>query len=104
MLAEHSRRRDLAVTAQLHAFPLHRRLRADRDGLEAAYDAEHLLVCPGCALPHSHERDPSSFAPTPRCRCCGGDLVHFAAAQLPPPLEESLSRVAARRSDLRGAT
>jgi hypothetical protein len=62
------------------------------------------LVCPSCALPHSHERDPSSFAPTPRCRCCGGDLVHFADAELPPPLEECLSRVAARRSDLRGAT
>jgi len=103
-LAEHSRRRDVAVTAKLHALPLRRRLRADRDELEAAYDAEHLLVCQGCALPHSHERDPSSFAPVPRCRCCGGDLVRFAAAELPPPLEESLRQVAARRSDLRGAT
>jgi hypothetical protein len=103
-LAEHSRRRDLAVTAQLHALPLHRRLRADRDELEAIYDAEHLLVCQGCALPYSHERDPSSFAPTPRCRCCGGDLVHFAATELPPPLDESVSQVAARKSDLRGAT
>ena len=104
VLDDHSRRRDLAIMAQLHALPLHRRLRTDRTQVEATYDAEHLLICQGCTLPHSHERDTSSFTPTPRCRCCGGELVHLVGAELPPPLEESLSRVAARRSDLRGAT
>lgn len=102
-MAEHERRRAVAVAASLHALPLHRRVRTDRTDLEAAYDAAHLLVCRICALPRNDD-DPSgrSYHP-PTCRCCGGTLVPLVdAPELPPPLEESLERVAARRAQLRG--
>ncbi len=102
-MAEHERRRSASVAASLHALPLHRRVRADRANLEVAYDAAHLLVCPSCALPHNDEDPTRRPHHTPTCRCCGGTLVPLIEAPaLPPPLEESLERVAARRALLRG--
>lgn len=75
------------LAASLHALPLHRRVRADRADLEAAYDAAHLLVCPSCALPRNDE-DAAGRYHAPTCRCCGGTLVPLVEAPaLPPPLE-----------------
>jgi len=101
-MAEHERRRSAAVAASLHALPLHRRVRTDRADLEAAYDAAHLLVCPSCALPQNDDDPPGRGYRAPTCRCCGGSLVPLVDAALPPPLEESLAHVAARRAQLRG--
>ena len=101
-LAHHDSRREQAVTAELHALPLHRRLRVARCDLEAAYDARHLYVCRRCALPHNVQRDPHEQGPLAMtCRCCGGSLVPAAEApDLPPPLEDSLARVADRSEQL----
>ena len=101
-MAHHEARRQQAVTAELAALPLHRRLRVARCDLEAAYDARHLYVCRRCALPDNVERDPIDRGPLAMtCRCCGGSLVPAAEApDLPPPLEDSLARVAARRARL----
>ena len=102
-MTEHERLRSAAVASSLHALPLHRRVRADRADLEAAYDAAHLFVCPSCALPRNDDDPPGRGYRTPTCRCCDGPLVRLAdAPTLPPPLDESLARVAARRSQLRG--
>jgi hypothetical protein len=102
-MAEHERLRSAAVAASLHALPLHRRVRADRAEHEAAYDAAHLLVCPSCALPRNDDDPPGRSHRTPTCRCCDGPLVRLIdAPALPPSLDESLARVAARRSQLRG--
>jgi hypothetical protein len=105
-MAEHETRRARAIGSQLHALPFHRRLRADRAELEAAYDAEHLLVCPTCALPRNDDEGVSSFG-RPRaplaCRSCGGPLVALVdAPDLPPALHDSLARIAARRERLGG--
>ena len=101
-MAHHEARREQAVTAELHALPLHRRLRVARADLEAAYDARHLYVCRGCALAHNVECDPHGQGPLAvTCQCCGGSLVPAAEVpDLPPPLEDSLARVAARRERL----
>lgn len=100
-LAEHEQRRETAVTAQLHALPLHRRLRTERAGFDSAYDAEHLYVCTSCALPCNDDPDGRGLLAA-RCACCGGSLVPLAyAPDLPPPLESSLDRIAARRAQLR---
>ncbi len=101
-LAHHDSRREQAVTAELHALPLHHRLRVARCDLEAAYDARHLYVCERCALPYNVERDPHEQGPLAMtCRCCGGSLVPAAEApDLPPPLEDSLARVADRSEQL----
>ncbi len=102
-MAEHERLRSAAVVASLRALPLHRRVRADRADLETTYDADHLLVCPSCALPRNDDDPPGRSPRTPTCRCCGGPLVPLVdAPALPAPLDESLERVAARRSQLRG--
>jgi hypothetical protein len=102
-MAEHEQRRSDSVARTLRDLPLHRRLRADKADLEAAYDNEHLLVCPSCALPRNDDDPPSfSYRHAPTCRCCGGPLVRLVEATLPPPLEGSLQRIAARRARLRG--
>jgi hypothetical protein len=102
-MAEHEQRRSAAVSASLHALPLHRRVRADRAELEATYDGAHLLVCPSCALPRNDDDSPRHSSRAPTCRCCGGPLVRLVdAPALPPPLDESLARLAARRGQLRG--
>jgi hypothetical protein len=102
-MAEHEQRRSAAVAASLHALPLHRRVRADRADLEATYDAAHLLVCPSCALPRNDDDPPGRGYRTSTCRCCDGPLIRLIdAPALSPPLEESLARLAARRSQLRG--
>jgi hypothetical protein len=105
-MAEHEARRARAVGSQLHALPLHRRLRADRAELEAAYDAEHLLVCPTCALPRNDDESAPSFG-RPRaplaCRSCGGPLAALLdAPDLPPALHDSLARIAACRERIGG--
>lgn len=101
-VAEHEARREQAVTAELHTLSRHRRLRVARADLEAAYDARHLYVCRGCALPHNVERDPHGLGPLAvTCQCCGGSLVPAAEVpNLPPPLEDSLARVAGSRKRL----
>jgi hypothetical protein len=101
-MAHHEARRAAAVTAELAALPLHRRLRVARCDLEAAYDARHLYVCPRCAVPAKVEPDPIERGPLAMtCRCCGGSLVPPGEApDLPPPLDDSLFRVAARREQL----
>ncbi len=103
-MAEHEQRRSAATVASLRGLPLHRRLRADRADLESAYDAEHLLICPSCALPRNDDDPPSfTYRHAPTCRCCGGPLVRLVEAPaLAPPLEESLRCIAARRARLRG--
>ncbi len=98
-MAEHERRRSAAVARALRDLPLHRRLRTERADLEAAYDAEHLLVCPTCAVPRNDEDPPGRRYHALACRCCGGALVRLVEApMLPPPLAESLDRIAARRT------
>jgi hypothetical protein len=100
-MAEHERRRAAAVTRALRELPIHRRLRTDRADLEAAYNAEHLLVCPTCAVPRNDEESPGRSYHVLACRCCGGAVVRLVdAPELPPPLEESLERIAARRTRL----
>ena len=102
-MAEHERRRSASVARALKDLPLHRRLRAERADLEAAYDAEHLLVCPSCAVPRNDEDPPGRSYHALACRCCGGALVRLVEAPaLPPPLAESLDRIAARRTRLWG--
>jgi len=102
-MAEHERRRSAAVARALRDLPLHRRLRTERADLEAAYDAEHLFVCPSCAVPCNDEDPPGRRYNTLACRCCGGALVRLVEAPvLSPPLEESLDRIAARRTRLWG--
>ena len=98
-LAEYERRRTAAVTATIRDLPLHRRVRTDRADLDAAYDAEHLYVCTSCALPSGHDDEATGRAPlVARCRCCGGPLVPLIdAPDLPPPLDDSLARIASRR-------
>jgi hypothetical protein len=102
-MAEHEARRGAIVTAQLHALPLHRRVRADRGMLEAAYDAQHLLVCCDCALPRNDDEPPAygrRQAPV-SCRSCGGPLVPLMdATELAPALHDSLARITARRVEL----
>lgn len=103
-MAEHEARRSAAVNAQLQALPLHRRVRADRAEVEAAYDTEHLHICPDCALPRNDD-DPHSVYGRPlaplACRGCGGALVRLVNAPgLPPALDESLAQIAARRERL----
>jgi hypothetical protein len=101
-LTEHEERRERAVAAQLHALPLHRRLRTDRTDLDAAYDAEHLYVCTSCALPRNDDDPGGRGLHAARCACCGQPLVPLAYdPDLPPPLEDSLDRIAARRQQLR---
>jgi hypothetical protein len=98
-MAEHERRRSASVAGTLRALPLHRRLRTELADLEAAYDAEHLLVCPSCAVPCNDEDPPGHRYHGLACRCCGGALVRLVEAPvLPPPLAESLDRIAARRT------
>jgi len=100
-MAEHERRRSASVARALRDLPLHRRLRTERADLEAAYDAEHLLVCPSCAVPCNDEDPPGRRYNALACRCCGGALVRLVDAPvLPPPLAESLDRIAARRTRL----
>ena len=100
-MAEHERRRSASVARALRDLPLHRRLRTERADLEAAYDAEHLFVCPSCAVPCNDEDPPGRRYNALACRCCGGALVRLVEAPvLPPPLEESLDRIAARRTRL----
>ena len=105
-MAEHEARQARAVASRLRALPLHRRLRADRAELEAAYDAEHLFVCPGCALPRNDdEGEPSLGRPRApfACRSCRGPLVRLVdAPDLPPALHDSLARIAARKERLGG--
>ena len=98
-LAEYERRRTAAVTATLRDLPLHRRVRIDRADLEAAYDAEHLYVCPNCALPAGHDDEATARAPLVEgCRCCNGPLVPLIdGPDLPPTLDDSLDRIASRR-------
>ena len=102
-LAEYERRRTAAVTATIRDLPLHRRVRVDRTDLDAAYDAEHLYVCTSCALPSGPDDEATGRAPLfARCRCCDGPLVPFIdAPDLPPPLDDSLARIASRRQLLR---
>ncbi|MGH9304055.1 MAG: hypothetical protein ACRDZ5_06535, partial [Acidimicrobiales bacterium] len=100
-MAEHERRRSAAVARALRDLPLHRRLRSERADLEAAYDAEHLFVCPTCAVPRNDEEPPGRSYHVLACRCCGGALVRLVEAPvLPPTLAESLERIAARRTQL----
>ncbi len=100
-MAEHERRRSAAVARALRDLPLHRRLRTERADLEAAYDAEHLFVCPSCAVPCNDEAPPGHSYHVLACRCCGGALVRLVDAPvLPPTLAESLERIAARRTRL----
>ncbi len=102
-MAEHERRRSASVARALRDLPLHRRLRTERADLEAAYDATHLLVCPTCAVPRNDEEAPGRRSHVLACRCCGGALVRrVEAPALPPPLAESLERIAARRTRLWG--
>ncbi|MDA8284830.1 MAG: replication-relaxation family protein [Actinomycetota bacterium] len=102
-MAEHERRRSAAVARALKGLPLHRRLRTERADLDAAYDAEHLLVCPSCAVPCNGEEPPGRSYHALVCRCCGGALIRLVEApMLPPPLAESLERIAARRTRLWG--
>jgi len=102
-MAEHERRRSAAVARALRDLPLHRRLRTERADLEAAYDAEHLFVCPSCAVPCNDEDPPGHRYHALACRCCGGALVRLVEAPvLPLPLAESLDRIAARRTRLWG--
>ncbi len=102
-MAEHERRRSAFVARALKDLPLHRRLRTERADLEAAYDAEHLLVCPSCAVPRNDEDPPGRSYHALACRCCGGALARLVEAPvLPPPLAESLERIAAHRSRLWG--
>jgi hypothetical protein len=102
-MVRHERRRSASVTRALRDLPLHRRLRTERADLEAAYDAEHLLVCPTCAVPCNDEEPPGRSYHAQACRCCGGALVRLVdAPELPPPLAESLERIAARRARLLG--
>lgn len=98
-LAEYEQRRGAAVTATIRDLPLHRRVRTDRANLDAVYDAEHLYVCTSCALPSGHDDGATGRAPlVARCRCCGGPLVPLIdAPDLPPPLDDSLARIASRR-------
>jgi hypothetical protein len=100
-MAEHERLRSASVARALRDLPLHRRLRTERADLEAAYDAEHLFVCPSCAVPCNDEDPPGRRYNALACRCCGGALVRLVDAPvLPPPLAESLDRIAARRTRL----
>ena len=102
-MAEHERRRSAAVSRALRDLPLHRRLRTERADLEVAYDAEHLLVCPTCAVPRNDDDPHGRSYNVLACRCCGGALVRLVEAPvLPPPLEESLERIAAPRTPLWG--
>jgi hypothetical protein len=103
-ITEHEARREAAVTASLQALPLHRRLVASRADLEAAYDARHLCVCPRCGTPQNDDEDPATSGyHGARCRCCAGRVVPVVEApELPPPLEDSLARIATRRERLRG--
>ncbi len=102
-MAEHEQRRSAAVTRALKDLPLYRRLRTERADLEVTYDAEHLLVCPNCAVPCNDEEAPGRRYHALACRCCGGALVRLVdAPMLPPPLAESLDRIATRRTRLWG--
>lgn len=102
-MAEHERRRAAAVGRALKDLSLHRRLRTERADLEASYDAEHLLVCPACAVPCNDEEPPGPSYHVLACRCCSGALVRLVdAPELPPPLAESLERIASRRTRLWG--
>jgi len=98
-LAEYERQRTAAVTATIRDLPLHRRVRTDRADLDATYDAQHLYVCTSCALLSGHDDEATGRAPlVARCRCCGGPLVPLIdAPDLPPPLDDSLARIASRR-------
>ena len=102
-MAEHAARRERATSTNLQALPLHRRLVANRAGLEAVYDAQHLCVCPRCGVPKNDDEDPAgSGYYAARCRCCGGSVVPLVEApELPPPLEDSLALIATRREQLR---
>ena len=102
-MAEHEQRRSAAVTRALKDLPLYRRLRTERADLEVTYDSEHLLVCPNCAVPCNDEEAPGRRYHALACRCCGGALVRLVdAPMLPPPLAESLDRIATRRTRLWG--
>ncbi|MDA8070628.1 MAG: replication-relaxation family protein [Actinomycetota bacterium] len=103
-MAEHERRREVAVTAELQTLPLHRRLLASRAELEAAYDARHLCVCPRCGVPRNNDEDPGiSGYHGVRCRCCGGQVVPVVEAPvLPAELDDSIARITDRRERLRG--
>lgn len=59
-MAEHERRRSVAVARALRDLPLHRRLRTERADLEAAYDAEHLFVCPRAPCRATTRRRPAA--------------------------------------------
>ena len=103
-MAEHERRREVAVTAELQSLPLHRRLLTSRTDLEAAYDARHLCVCPRCGVPRNDDEDPAvSGYHGVRCRYCGGSVVPIAECpELPAELDDSIARIADRRELLRG--
>jgi hypothetical protein len=103
-MAEHETRREAAVTANIQALPLHRRLVVNRADLDADYDARHLCVCPRCGVPQNDDEDPAaSHHDGARCRCCGDSVVPMIEyPELPPPLEDSLDRIASRRERLGG--
>jgi hypothetical protein len=104
-VAEHKRRREVAVTAEIQTLPLHRRLLTSRTDLEAAYDARHLCVCPRCGVRRNDDEDPAvSGYHGVRCRCCGGTVVPMVEGpELPAELDDSIARIANRREQLRGA-
>lgn len=101
-MAEHEVRREAAVTASLQALSLHRRIVTNRADLEADYDARHLCVCPSCGIPKNDDEDPAASGyGGARCRCCGGQVVLMVEApEVPPRLEDSLTRIATRRERL----
>ena len=103
-VAEHERRREVAVIAEIQTLPLHWRLLTSRVELEAAYDARHLCVCPRCGAPRNDDEDPavSSYHGV-RCRCCGGTVVPMVERpELPAELDDSIARIASRRERLWG--
>ena len=103
-VAEHERRREVAVIAEIQTFPLHRRLLAKRADLEASYDARHLCVCPRCGVPRNDDEDPAvSGYHGVRCRCCAGTVVPMSTCpELPAELDDSIARIADRREQLWG--
>jgi hypothetical protein len=103
-MGEHEARRETSVMASLQALPLHRRLVANRADLDATYDARHLCVCARCGIPKNDDEDPvTSGYHRAHCLSCGGSVVPMVEApELPAPLADSLTLIAARRERLGG--
>ncbi len=97
---EHEQRREASVSASVAALPLHRRLRADRQDLEAAYDMKYLYVCEHCAVPRNVDDDRATYVS--HCRWCGGSLVPWFEADPTPAVDDSVARITARRDRLVG--